>query len=776
MTEFARSKLDSVLLRALELSDDERERFLDETCDRDTDFRRAVNRLLESCADDEPLLQPGGGASGPLWEALAREYPPAAFVFEAGDRLGAWRIVRVLGRGGMATVYLAERADGQFEQSVAVKVLDVSRDFDALAVRFAQERHILASLEHPNIARLIDGGTTRTGQPYVVMEYVDGEAIDAYCDRRRLGVPERIELFEKVASAVQYAHGHLIVHRDIKPSNILVAAGGEPKLLDFGIAKLLDPLSSAYATPLTRSAIHPMTPEYASPEQVRGEPLTTASDVYQLGFLLYRMLTGRSPYSSDRRNVAATIQAICNVEPTRPSLSVFTTAADNGGTADNDVGEIAAARGTTAERLRRCLAGDLDNILLAALRKESGRRYQSAIHLHDDLRRYREGQPVTARPLTLRYRGGKFVRRHRASVAAALVIVLTLAGGLAGTAWQARVAAQEAAHAEQQAAIATAVMDYLTNDMIAAANPGEGGRTDVTVAELLDVAAESADERFAGQPEVEAAMRLSLGEAYIGLGDLDAAETQLAASLLLLEQNGDGSDTMAISARIHLADVLTYEGRLDEARTLFEDVVRIVALEDDAETWLHSQGRLAGLQRMQGDTAGSLQRLEQLLPQAIAKLGTGDQTTQQIQEMLANALSSSGRLEESLQLYRSALEAAVGRDGENHVAALRPRANLGTTLRRAGRLEEARAELESALEGYRAVLSDEHVQTLWAAYALGLVYADLQRYNDARELFQHVTTHRERLLGPEHPGTLSAQRELERVERASKDATAKPAD
>jgi tetratricopeptide (TPR) repeat protein len=303
-------------------------------------------------------------------------------------------------------------------------------------------------------------------------------------------------------------------------------------------------------------------------------------------------------------------------------------------------------------------------------------------------------------------------------------------------------------------------------------NPGEGGRTDVTVAELLDVAAESADERFAGRPEVEAAMRLSLGEAYIGLGDLDAAETQLAASLSLLERNGDGSDASAINARTHLADVLTFKGRLDEARNLFEDVVRIAAPEDNADAWLHSQGRLAGLQRMQGDTAGSLQHLEQLLPQALTKLGPGHQTTQQIQEMLANALHSSGRIEEALQLYRSALEAAVGRDGENHIAALRPRVNLGTALHSAGRLEEARAELESALEQYRAALSDEHVQTLWAAYSLGLLYADLQRYDDARELLQDVATHRERLLGPEHPGTLSAQRELERVE----EATAKLAD
>ena len=360
MARLARTQVDELLKRALELPQEERERFLDKTCG-ESDLRRAVEQMLKAAEAPDDLLRPGGGASGPIWEAMARECPPAAFEFVAGDRIGSWRVVRVLGRGGMATVYLAERADGQFEQRAALKVLDVSRNFDALVARFTQERRILARLEHPNIARMIDGGATRTGQPYVVMEYVDGEPIDRHCDRLRLGLEERIRLFTRVANAVQDAHAHLIVHRDIKPSNILIDAGGEPKLLDFGIAKLLAPEGAAAET---RSALHPMTPEYASPEQVRGEPLTTASDVYQLGFLLYYLLTGRSPYNADRRNIAAMIQAICQSEPARPSAS--TTSRAVGGIHAGR--ETAAARSTTPERLRRRLWGDLDTILLTTMR------------------------------------------------------------------------------------------------------------------------------------------------------------------------------------------------------------------------------------------------------------------------------------------------------------------------------------------------------------------------------------------------------------------------
>ncbi|MGH8250378.1 MAG: protein kinase domain-containing protein [Steroidobacteraceae bacterium] len=760
MTEIARGLIDSVLKRALELSDGERERFLDETCDRDTDLRRAVDRMLQQCEVDDAVLRPGGGAAGPLWEALARDYS-AAFAFEPGERLGAYRVVGMLGRGGMATVYLAERADGQFEQAVALKVLDVARDFDALAARFAQERRILARLEHPNIARLIDGGSTRNGQPYVVMEYVDGEPIDRYCDSRRLDVEQRIRLFNRVADAVQYAHGHLIVHRDLKPSNILVTPDGEPKLLDFGIAKLLDPGSAA---PVTRSAQHPMTPEYASPEQVRGEPLTTASDVYQLGYLLYHLLTARSPYSCDRRNVAAMVQAICGEEPVRPSLAV--TQPEDRQDAAGLPRDVSGNRSTTTDRLRRRLTGDLDNVVLMALRKDPARRYSSAIHLRDDLARHLDGLPVSARPPTLRYRSVKFVGRHRAGVVSALVVLLAILGALAATAWQARATARAAARAEQQAEIAQSVIDYLNKDMIAAANPAESNRRDVTVAEMLDAAVASAGDRFAGRPRVEATIRLTLGEAYLGLGELGAAESQLAAALSLHGRNGTGNDPEAVRARLQLADVMTFDGRLDEARDLLTEVTRIVTLQGDARSWLHANGRLAGVQRMQGDSAASLKRLEELLPLAIANLGPGDETTQEFQEMLGGALSASGRADEAIVLYRSALEAAVDRFGENHVAALRPRANLGGAMRRAGRLPEAIEPLESALRGYRAVLGEEHVQTLWAAQMLGMLYADLRRFEEAGALFRDTAERRARLLGPEHPHTLSSRRELARAEAA----------
>jgi serine/threonine-protein kinase len=512
-----------------------------------------------------------------------------------------------------------------------------------------------------------------------------------------------------------------------------------------------------------------MTPECASPEQVRGEPPTTASDVYQLGYLLYCLLTGRAPYSADRRNVAAMVHAICNIEPARASNAVTSTP----GPGDVEaVREASIARATAPERLRRRLSGDLDNILRTALCKHPERRYPSVVHLCEDLRRHLQGLPVSARPPTLRYRGGKFVRRHRAGVLATALVSLAIVSGIAATAWQARATAREAARAEQQAEIATAVIDYLNKDMIAAANPAASNAADVTVAEVLDAAAASADERFAGRPRVEAAIRLTLGEAYLGLGNLEAAESELAAALALLEADGGGSGAEAIRARLHLSDVLMFEGRFDGARGLLDTVLRVVTLDDDAQTWFHARGRQAGLMRMQGDAPGSLQRLEELLPLATAELGAGHETTQEIQEMLGGALSVSGRSEEAIEVFAAALEAAVDRFGEGHVAALRPRMNLANALRKAGRLEEAIAPMETGLEGYKAVLGDEHVQTLWATHMTALLYADLRRYDEAADMFRRAAEGRARLWGADHPATLASRAELDRVSRAAGETTA----
>ncbi len=343
-----------------------------------------------------------------------------------GTRVGPYRVERELGHGGMGTVYLATRADGAFRQQVALKVIHLGMDTEQVLARFRRERQILATLEHPYIARLLDGGTTADGRPYLAMEHVEGERIDRYADGARLTTTERLALFLKVAEAVQYAHQRLVVHRDLKPTNILVTPDGTPKLLDFGIAKLMGGDQTEEPAAATMSMVRVMTPEYASPEQVRGEAVTTATDVYALGLLLYELLTGRRPYGTAGQSEAAWARAVCETEPMRPSTAVA------------QAGEAAAVRDGDVVRLRRRLRGDLDTIVLKALRKEPARRYGSVEQLADDVRRHMAGLPVEARPDTWTYRTGKFVGRHRFSVAAVILLLATLAGGIVSTVWQAR--------------------------------------------------------------------------------------------------------------------------------------------------------------------------------------------------------------------------------------------------------------------------------------------------------------------------------------------------
>ena len=380
---------------ALEVPTDERPDFLAKACADDHEMQAEVTSLLASHHRAEPWF-PDLDATDSL--------SPGGEQQEA-KRIGPYRIVKRLGEGGMGTVYLAVRADREFEKQVAIKVMRADLVDAELVNRFRGERQILAQLEHPNVARLLDGGTTDDHRPYLVMEYVEGRPIDRYCDEQELGIDERLELFAKICGAVQVAHQNLIVHRDLKPANILVAADGEPKLLDFGIAKLLQPDGFPHSPIATLPGLNPMTLSHASPEQVRGQPVTTASDIYSLGVLLYQLLAGRLPYSmASRRDLHRMAAEICDTEAARPSSTT---------------GPI--------PRWRRRLVGDLDAIALKSLAKEPKHRYASAEQLASDLTRYRQGLPIIARSQAWRYLAGKFLRRHLLLVsAAALIAVLTL--------------------------------------------------------------------------------------------------------------------------------------------------------------------------------------------------------------------------------------------------------------------------------------------------------------------------------------------------------------
>jgi eukaryotic-like serine/threonine-protein kinase len=386
-----------------------------------------------------------------------------AEAFDA-DRIGPYRLVRELGRGGMGTVYLGVRSDDEFQKRVAVKVLRRGMDSDAIVRRFRQERQILASLQHPYIASLLDGGTTQDGLPYFAMEYVEGQPMAAYCDARNLNVSARLEIFRKVCVAVQYAHQNLIIHRDIKPANVLVTADGTPKLLDFGIAKLLNPEIGGQTLAPTAAGLQLMTPEYASPEQVRGEVVSTASDVYALGVLLYELLTGRRPYRITSRAPADVARVICYEVPIRPSTvvtqlpddgasSALSTQGSDGGSApDPYAHQPLPLRATPAraERLRRRLSGDLDNIVLKALSKEPERRYASVDQFSEDILRHLTGLPVIARKDTVFYRAAKFARRNRVALIATSLAFAALIAAVVVTTWQARIASRERLRAEQR--------------------------------------------------------------------------------------------------------------------------------------------------------------------------------------------------------------------------------------------------------------------------------------------------------------------------------------
>jgi len=431
-------RLNEVFHSAIALSAEERDAFLAAACADDPALRGEVERLIAAHG------HAGGFIEAPALASVAAWTDGDGDLAAAGRRFGAYRVVREIGRGGMGAVFLAERADGQFDQRVAVKLIKRGMDTELVLRRFRAERQILASLEHPNIARLLDGGTTDDGLPYFVMEYIDGQPIDRYADERRLTVAERLQLFLQVCDAVAYAHQHLVVHRDIKPLNILVTPGGVPKLLDFGIAKVL--LTDASDEPATVTGFRLLTPEYASPEQVDGRPATTASDVYSLGVVLYELLTGRSPYRPRSRTPLDVAESVRTTEPERPSTAVTRVGdgAESGRGAGVALDRAEVTRMSSTGKLQRRLRGDVDTLVLTALRKEPARRYASVEQFAGDIRRHLEGRPVQARADTAWYRGSKFVRRNRVAVTAGALVALALVGGTVATAWQAREARAQA--------------------------------------------------------------------------------------------------------------------------------------------------------------------------------------------------------------------------------------------------------------------------------------------------------------------------------------------
>jgi eukaryotic-like serine/threonine-protein kinase len=715
------SRICNLFDRAMEVPAEERDAFLVAACEGDDALLTEVRAIVRASPHASMLDR-----------VVSRALDDRAAIDDrsvAGLRLGAYRILETVGIGGMGTVYLAERADQEFEQRVAIKVVRAGRFDDVGRTRLRAERQILAGLDHPFIARLLDGGTTEDGVPYFVMEYVDGVPIHEYVERQALTTRARIELMLQVCEAVAFAHGRLVVHRDLKPRNILIAPDGTPKLLDFGIARLLTP-DDGVAGSNTITLAGMMTPDYASPEQIRGEAVSTASDVYSLGVVLYRLLTGRTPHDLGGRSPAEAERIVSTVDPERPSRAASqsdrSTESDSAApSGSRQAGQYAG----DAAAVQHSLAGDLDSILLKALRRDPSERYGSVVELATDLRRHLDGLPISARAPTAGYRLSKFVRRNAAAVAAtaAAFLLLSVSLGVAvaqgRSADRARVDAELAREqAEEALATSQTVTQYLTS-VFSAADPRENLGAEISIREALDRGRESIG-GLDSQPAVQAEVLETLGFIYFQLGLYDtSAEVNGQAAALRRSQP---DTTRFVNALNQLAMALIQGGVRDSAIVVLEEAIAVgePALGDEHDAVLAALSNLAVAYRRVGRESEAETMYRKVVAVESATLGPDDPTRSFALNNLAHLLTNAAKYEEAEQLAREALRLRSAQYDEKHPAINTLRMNLGVTLRSAGRLADADSLLTTALQMFTEVLGPDHAQVAEAQHALGLLLVD----------------------------------------------------
>ena len=734
------SQVKALFDQALDRPPGERDAWLASACD-DAGVLTEVRSLLAAQSDpDARRLEHGiEDLLGPLMD----DSDPLI-----STRVGPYLLLRLLGEGGMGKVYLAERADGEFRQQVALKLMRSGFASSELNERFRRERELLARLTHPNIAQLHDGGVSQDGTPYFTLEHIAGEPIGAWCDAARIDVADRVRLLLKVCDAVQYAHRNLIVHRDLKPSNILVTAEGEPKLLDFGIAK---PIDADGGRNLTATLSQPMTREYAAPEQVLGEPVTTATDVYALGVLLYELLAGRLPYARAERGETSWAKAIVEERPESLTRALARgrgrplDEADAGSLAAEAVAHAASMRGASLPALRRTLRGDLDRIVQRALEKAPEGRYASVAALADDLRAWLDGRALPGG--NRRYRLAKFVRRQRVGVAmGGLALALALAG-VAGIVYEARETAR-------QAQTVSVVKDYLLS-LFTASSPNETKGRDLNVRELLDRGRARVDRNLESQPELRSELMGVLGRIYFQLGLYEQAEPLQRNAL---NAASAGASSTAVLMR-QLAETLEARGTLAEAESM---AVRSAELLDRSGADASERIRTLIVQSSIAQRLGKPAIAERFAITAARQAAQPDVAP----ELLGNALSAQGLAEwdlrnvaESETLYREALRIHRAAFGDVDLRVATDRQNLTLALRNLGRYDEALAEARATVKIVETILGPQHPDLSRALFTLGTTLYHMARYEEAEAVLRRGVAVARASLG-DHPTTATALNNL----------------
>lgn len=715
-----------ILADLLDAPRDERAELLAARCGHDPALKAEIEALLDDYGTTHLFDKPLPLLTTDDFPALSTsELEPDDYDGLIGSHIGPFRLVRRVGEGGMGRVYEALQDNGEIKRKVAIKLIKSGASSEVYVQRFHRERKVLAIQTHPNIARLFDSGTTADGLPYFVMEFVEGVPIDRYCDQHAFTVKQRLELFLKVCAAVSSAHRHLIIHRDLKPSNILVTQQGELKLLDFGIAKPLDHERTGDETLQTTPASRFLTPEFASPEQILGKPVSTAADIYSLGVLLYYLLTSRLPIQFRTGSPFEWEKAAAEGRIDKPSTVV--------GRDDDKTADAARHRRTSPQKLRKLLSGEIDNIVAKALNKEPERRYVTVQQFSDDINRFLAGLPVLAQADTLAYRMRKFMGRHRLAVAAAGIVGLSLVSAVIGIVYQAR-------KAKSEAETARTVVAFM-KEMVTSANPydGDGGRN-VTVAETLDRAVETIEPRFQDKPGINAEVRTAIGVTYLSLGLYDEAEKQLSQALALLETIHNPPHLELASGLKELGITYHYLGNFERADDLLSRAVAMfAALGKDHLSYANALNELAMVCQEQGkyDLAGDYFSRARYMFRRLHGPDHEDVVTLTVN--LAVNAHYLGNLEMAETLYGESLELLRVIYGEKHPDIAIVLGNLAQVLVEREDYDGAEARLKQSLALKRELLGDDH-------HGVGLDYHNLGGVNFRKQAYEAALDYLERAL------------------------------
>ena len=668
---------------------------------------------------------------------------PTDELASAGRSVGAYRLISSIGEGGMGSVWLAERNDGRFERQVAIKFLHFALASHGVAERFKREGKILGQLAHPHIAELIDAGVSPDGQPYLVLEYVQGKQIDEYCDAHMLGLDARIRLFLDVLAAVAHAHANLIVHRDIKPPNVLISNDGKVKLLDFGVSKLLGDTGKDGTATLTIESGAGLTPQFAAPEQITGGAITTATDVYALGVLLFLLLTGQHPAGPGRRSPADLVKAITEMDPPKPSDAVVSPRIES------SLSE-AGKRASTPDKLRRQLRGDLDTIIAKTLKKNPDERYASVNALGDDLRRYLAHQPISARPDAIGYRVSKYIRRHRVGVAIAAALVMMLAGFAVMQAVQLRRITRERDRADR-------IAQFMT-DMFKVADPGQKLGSTVTARDVLDNAAHDIDTGLARDPELQARLMYVMGMSYNNLGLYSRAQKLFERSAQVAGSALGPADSQTLRSRQRLAWTLFQQGQFAAAESQQRSLVEterhafgdkneeVIGAMGDLATTLSEEGRLPEAEQLQRDVLEVQKKV--LGPEAPYTLSSMDN--------LAITLLYEGRLPEADKLEKETLEIQRRVYGPENLTTIHYMMNEAEIVGEMGDFGQAEKMSLELLDLERRQIGPDSPETAETTYNLGTIKAKQGKFDEAFALLGHAVDHgllpREALKLGEDPG------------------------